>query len=307
MLESQPATSPGTTFGYMVITGLVLLDTGLFFLLVRGPLSLFSVLWGLMLLASLPLLAILAYWTICLRSARYHVVENALLIEWGGLHQVVPLAAIQSLQWGHEVTAVSASSRQTVTQFRGFRWPGLMVGQGRIREQDAFFFATRPLGQQLLLQTDTAVYAISPVDLHNFKDCLEALRTADLDAVVNLPDSNLGFLQWRFWDEWPAQLLLMASGLLNLALFGYLTAVYSHLPAQIPLHFNRWGEVDRLATPGRLFVLPIIGLTAWIVNGIGGWFFYQQEQTTPAYLLWGTAVIVQLAIWGAVLGLLAHN
>ena len=114
MLESQPSTSPGTTFGYMVIVGLVLLDAGLFFLLVRGPITLFSVLWGLMLLASLPLLAVLAYWTASLRSVRYHVVGNALLIEWGGLQQVVPLATIQSLQWGHEVAAVSTSSRQAV-------------------------------------------------------------------------------------------------------------------------------------------------------------------------------------------------
>ena len=279
----------------MVIVGLVLLDAGLFFLLVRGPITLFSVLWGLMLLASLPLLAVLAYWTASLRSVRYHVVGNALLIEWGGLQQVVPLATIQSLEMGGETA---------VTHFRGLRWPGLMVGRGQMLGQDAFVFATRPLAQQLLLLTETAVYAISPIDLQNFKDCLEALRTAQLDEAVDLPDSQLGFLQWRFWDEWPAQLLLMASGLLNLVLFGYLTAVYDRLPAQVPLHFNQLGEVDRLAAPGRLFVLPVIGLLAWIVNGIWGWIFYQQDQKMPAYLLWGTAVIIQLAVWGAVLGLL---
>ncbi len=298
MLESQPATSPGTAFGYMVIVGLVLLDAGLFFLLVRGPVSLFSVLWGLMLLASLPLLAILAYWTASLHSACYHVVGNALLIEWGGLQQVVPLASIQSLELGGETA---------VTQFRGFRWPGLMVGQGRLLEKDAFVFATQPANQQLLLRTETAVYAISPVDLQNFKDCLEALRTAQLDETVDLPDSHLGFLQWPFWDEWPAQLLLMASGLLNLVLFGYLTAVYNRLPDQVPLHFNQAGEVDRLAAPGRLFVLPVIGLIAWIVNSVWGWIFYQQNQKVPAYLLWGTAVIVQLAVWGAVLNLLNYR
>lgn len=296
MLESQPSTSPGTTFGYMVIVGLVLLDTGLFFLLIRGPITLFSTLWGLLLLVSLPLLAILTYWTLSLRSARYHVVGNALLIEWGSLQQVVPLATIQSLQWGREVTAV--------TRFRGFRWPGLMVGRGQVRGQNAFVFATRPLVEQLLLRTETAVYAISPVDLQNFKDCLEALRTADLDETVDLPDSHLGFLQWRFWDEWPAQLLLAAAGLLNLVLFGYLTAVNGRLPAQVPLHFNQLGEVDRLAMPDTLFVLPVIGLIAWIINGVWGWVFYQQDQTMPAYLLWGTAVIVQLAAWGGLLGLL---
>ena len=122
MLESQPSTSPGTAFGYTGMVGLVLLDVGLFLLLVRGPITLWSFLWGVLLLVSLPLLAILAYWTSSLKMARYHVVENALLIEWGSLRQVVPLAAIQLVQMGQTTTAV--------TRFRGLRWPGLMVGLG---------------------------------------------------------------------------------------------------------------------------------------------------------------------------------
>ena len=296
MLESQPSTSPGTAFGYTGMVGLVLLDVGLFLLLVRGPITLWSFLWGVLLLVSLPLLAILAYWTSSLKMARYHVVENALLIEWGSLRQVVPLAAIQLVQMGQTTTAV--------TRFRGLRWPGLMVGLGRLLEREAFVFATRPLPEQLLLLTETAVYAISPVDLENFTACLEALRQAEPVGAAEPPVSYLGFLQWRFWDDWPAQLMLLATGLLNLALFAYLTIVYGRLPAQVPLHFNRLGEVDRLAAPDRLFVLPVIGLTAWIVNGLWGWFFYQQAQKLPAYLLWGTAVVIQLAVWGALLGLL---
>ncbi|MCB9421111.1 MAG: DUF1648 domain-containing protein [Ardenticatenaceae bacterium] len=271
------------------MVGFILLDVVLFMLLIRGPITLLSFLLGVLLLASLPLLAVVAYWTSSLSTTRYHVVENALLIEWGSLRQVIPLAAIESLQPGGKIT-----------QFRGLRWPGLMIGRGQIDGQVAVVFATRPAAEQLLLKTETAVYAISPVDLENFKNCLEALRTAEMAEPVDLPESHLGFLSWSFWNEWPAHLLLAASGLLNLALFGYLTAVYNHLPAQVPLHFNQLGQVDRLAAPNRLFLLPLIGLTVWLVNGTGGWFFYQQSQKLPAYLLWGTAVLVQLAIWGAV-------
>ncbi|MCB9444550.1 MAG: DUF1648 domain-containing protein [Ardenticatenaceae bacterium] len=289
MLESQPSTSPGTIFGFSCMVGFILLDVVLFMLLIRGPITLLSFLLGVLLLASLPLLAVVAYWTSSLSTTRYHVVENALLIEWGSLRQVIPLAAIESLQPGGKIT-----------QFRGLRWPGLMIGRGQIDGQVAVVFATRPAAEQLLLKTETAVYAISPVDLENFKNCLEALRTAEMAEPVDLPESHLGFLSWSFWNEWPAHLLLAASGLLNLALFGYLTAVYNHLPAQVPLHFNQLGQVDRLAAPNRLFLLPLIGLTVWLVNGTGGWFFYQQSQKLPAYLLWGTAVLVQLAIWGAV-------
>lgn len=296
MLESQPATSPGTTFGYTSMLGLILLDVGLFLLLLRGPITLLSFLWGVLLLASLPLLALLAYWTSSLKTAHYHVVEHALLIEWGSLRQVVPLAAIQSLQLGSEVTAV--------TRFRGLRWPGLIVGRGLIDEREVFIFATRPQPEQLLLLTDTAVHAISPVDLENFQACLAALLTPEMKTAADLPESHLGFLRWRFWDDWPGQLLLLAAGLLNMTLFAYLTAMYGRLPAQVPLHFNRSGEIDRLAAPDRLFILPIIGLLAWLLNSAWGWIFYQLDQKLPAYLLWGTAVVIQLAVWGAVLGLL---
>lgn len=296
MLESHPSTSPGVAFGYALMAGLILLDVGLSALLLRGPVMLLSFLWGVLLLVSLPLLAVMAYWTSSLGTVRYHVAEDALMIEWGSMQQVIPLADIQSLQLGQEATAV--------TRFRGLCWPGLIVGRGRFLNRDAYVFATRPQAEQLLLHTETAVYAISPVDLENFKDCLEALRRAKLDEAGQWPDSHLGFLQWSFWDDWPAQLLLTAAILFNLALFAYLTAVYGRLPDQVALHFNRLGEVDRLAPPGKLFVLPLIGLIAWIVNGLWGWIFYQQEQKLPAYLLWGTAVLIQLGVWGAVLGLL---
>ncbi|MEJ2750510.1 MAG: PH domain-containing protein, partial [Anaerolineae bacterium] len=222
MLESHPSTSPGVTVGYALMAGLIALDSGLFVLLLRSPVTLLSFLWGLLLLVSLPLLAVLAYWTSSLGAVRYHVVEEMLLIEWGGLRQVIPLAAIQLLELGREATAV--------TRFRGLRWPGLMIGRGRLEEQDVFIFATRSQAEQLLLHTETAVYAISPVDLENYRDCLVALRAAQPGETTEWPDSNLGFLQWQLGDDWPTQLLLAAAVVLNLALFAYLTAVYGRLP-----------------------------------------------------------------------------
>jgi hypothetical protein len=297
MLESQPATSPGTTFGLLALIGLVLLDVGLLIPLLGGQITVLSSLSGLLLMGSLPLLLLIAYWTSSLRAARYHVENQLLWIEWGSLRQVIPLAAIQSLELGQNDTAV--------TRFRGLRWPGMIMGQGQIQGKSAYIFAARPAAEQLLVHTDTAVYAISPVDLANFTDCLEALRAAHQGEPSDLPPSRLGFLEWRFWDDRLAQLFLAASVVLNGALFVYLTAVYGRLPAQVPLHFDQAGNVDRLAAPGNLFVLPIIGLMTWTLNGVGGWLFYQQKHRLPAYLLWGTAVTVQLAAWGALFGLLA--
>ena len=61
-----------------------------------------------------------------------------------------------------------------------------------------------------------------------------------------------------------------------------------------------------MGPPTRLFVLPLLGLLAWLSNGAIGWAVYQaQGEKAIAYLLWGAAVLVQLVTWIAVLLLLA--
>ena len=102
-----------------------------------------------------------------------------------------------------------------------------------------------------------------------------------------------------------AQVTLVLAAVLNVLLFVYLAVQVGRLPAEVPLHFNRLGQVDRLGPPAGLFVLPLAGLLAWLVNGLAGWWFYLGRQERPvALVLWGAAVVVQVAAWAAVLGLL---
>jgi hypothetical protein len=103
-----------------------------------------------------------------------------------------------------------------------------------------------------------------------------------------------------------AQVVLAAAALLNALLFIYLAVQVGRLPAEVPLHFNQLGEVDRVGPPAGLFLLPLAGLLAWLVNGLIGWWFYLGRQERPvALVLWGAAVVVQVIAWSAVLGLLA--
>lgn len=311
MLESRPSPTPGNFFGYTLLAGIVLLDAGLLWLLIREPVTILSFLWGLSLLASLPVIALVAYSTASLPAMRYHVVDNALFIEWGRIRQVIPLAQIQALLPGEKL--------ETITAFHGIRWPGYLVGRGRVDHRgrterltdeathyDAVFFATRPLTQQLLVITDAMAYGVSPMDLENFADCLAALRLAALAGAAGSPPSHLSFLSWPIWRDRLAQMMWATAMVLNGFLFAYLCTIYSRLPALVPLHFNESGIVDRVETPANLFILPLVGLMAWLVNGLSGWLFYHWRSEKPlAFILWGTAIVVQLAAWAAVLGLLA--
>lgn len=305
MLESRPPHARGTLFGYALVAGIILLDAGLLLLLASQPVSFLSFLWGALLLASLPAVAFISFWASALPTARYHVEGEALVIEWGRIRNVVPLAVIRSL--------VSGDSGIEIRRFRGLCWPGCYVGYGYadiaqqgIEQLETLFFATRPPKQQLLLVTDTAAYGVSPSDLDNFADCLEALRPSQSSDYASTPTPATGFLQWHFWRDRRAQILLAIPILLNGALFAFLCMIFGRLPVAVPMHFDGAGMVDRLTSPANLFVLPFIGLLTWLMNFAVGWIFYWERNERPlATLLWTATVGVQLTTWVALVGLLA--
>jgi hypothetical protein len=305
MLESRPPQAPGTIFGLGLITGLVLVDLGFLLLLVSQPVTVLTFLWGGVLLASVPAVAFIAFWVSSLAATRYHVEHGTLVIEWGRIRQVVRLDQIRSLILGESV--------KEVRNFRGVRWPGYFVGHGQvitddqsIADYDVHFFATRPLNQQLILTTESNAYGLSPADLNNFVDCLEALRVPQQAGDRDAPEADVTFLAWQIWKDRPAKVAMAAAIFLNAALFVYLGAVFGRLPASVPLHFNHQGVVDRITSPASLFVLPFLGLVAWMFDGALGWMFYQvKEERVLAFLLWGAAILVQVITWIALVGLLA--
>ena len=105
----------------------------------------------------------------------------------------------------------------------------------------------------------------------------------------------MGILDWSIWLERRSLLLISTAVALNLTLFAFLSVIYSRLPAEVPLHFSQVGVVDRAGSPSGLFVLPLIGVVAWIAAVILGWFFYFLRHEKPvAYIVWGVTVVIEL-------------
>jgi uncharacterized membrane protein len=96
--------------------------------------------------------------------------------------------------------------------------------------------------------------------------------------------------------------LLGAAVLVNLALFGYLSARFPGLDFQLPLHFNNLGYVDRIGAKVELFALPIIGLIILGTNLVLGLLLYRRERA-GSYLLWGSSAVVQGLFWLATFSL----
>ena len=303
MLDSHPPLSPGRIVGLALSTILFLLDIGFIVLLFVVPVGIFTVLLGLMILASLPLVGIVIYVTAGISRARYRVESGLLLIEWGRLVQAVPLHTI--------LEVLPSDSIQEESDFRGIRWPGCMIGQGKAlltdgRELGTSYYATRLLEEQILIVTDKMTYGLSPADPINFIASLRALMESDLGEEDTAAYAEMDILNWSIWPEKKALVLLGVSLILNLLLLATLAILHSRLPDQVSLHFSQFGDADRTGSPSELFILPLIGLLAWVGAAIGGWFFYYLRHEKPvSYIILGFTVFIDIATWIAIIGLIA--
>ena len=307
MIETHPVRSPGTAAGYALAAGLVLLDAGLLVLLLNEPVTVLSFLWATLVFLSLPALALIVYWTAALARARYVVGEEALTIDWGPLHHVIPLAEVQAV--------LSGAGGGNVVHFRGLRWPGYYLGRGQIVDHPhtsgtVHLFASRPQAQQLLVKSGQGTYALTPDDSGRFRASLEALLAVggdngELEGGGTLPMVSSGWLSWPIWRDSSAQGLPLLALLLNALLFLTLTALYPQLQAILPLQLDAAGSIVRSGPARRLFFLPLFGLLAWLLNTPLGWFFYRlRDEQVVAYLLWTATAVVQIGAWVAIIVLL---
>jgi uncharacterized membrane protein len=99
--------------------------------------------------------------------------------------------------------------------------------------------------------------------------------------------------------------LLLGGGLVGaLILFGLLMVRYPDLPNALAFQYNIDGEPLVVRDKTALFLLPMIGLLAWLVNGLWGLWMVYRAQITGAYMLWGGAIVVQLCSLMALISLI---
>jgi uncharacterized membrane protein len=98
--------------------------------------------------------------------------------------------------------------------------------------------------------------------------------------------------------------LLAATVILMTGLFLWLATVYYQLPDLLPLHFDVYGNPDRIGERSEIFVLPAIGLVVNTVNiGIGLLLRLRLRMVFASYLLWSGALLMQVLLWIAALNI----
>jgi len=287
----------GTQTGLLFIVGLVVLDIFGLIGITTQPIGPLTFILALLILASIPLLALIGYQLYGLARSGYDVDRNAVTIQWGPIKQIVPVEAIQRIMLGVEMDG-------KVEFFRGWRWPGLMHGHGFLSEAElTMFYAATSVPQQLILVTPSVSYAISPVDTAGFIESIKARYELGPTQAVEQSNEHPAFFDWPLWSDRIAHYLLITGATMCLLLFGLVCLRYPHLPPILPLHYDVLGLPDRTGPASQAFLLPLIGLLALIVNTLLGGLFYRREKVA-AYLLWGGTLVVQVLLWIGTVNLL---
>jgi hypothetical protein len=89
-------------------------------------------------------------------------------------------------------------------------------------------------------------------------------------------------------------------------LTGFLCFRFPALARFVPLHFNTAGNPDRLGPRGQIFIIPLIGLLALVLNGTLGSVAYRRERLA-SYLLWGGSILIQVLVWAAAVGIVGQS
>lgn len=272
----KPRRSIGVLVGVAITLSLLALDVLLLSYLRRSQISPIFFICALLVVLSLPLLALLGYLVYGLFNLRYQLHRDALTIVWGATQQIIPMGSIREVvrgeDWGEEI------------KVRGVSWPGYLVGRGQIEGiGPTLFYATEPLARQLLVVTPTLAYSISPADPDGFLDAFEIRQHMGPIRLLPHEHRQSGFLSWPIWRDRLAHLLLVLGLGANLILFAYLCWRYS--------------------SRTEVFKLPAIGLIAQIANSSLG-ILIHRRQRVGAYLLLGGAIAVQLLFWLAALNII---
>jgi len=272
--------------GAAVTVWLALIDALLLVWMWRRPIDWAKFLLLVVIVASVPLILHLALRTWAAFTLEYWVDRNSITVVWANARQVIPLGRIRRIIRG----GVDNLSRTA-----WFHWPAPYLGStGRaLGLLNIKLLSTRPLPECLLLETDNAVFALSPADADGFLASLQARHS--LGPVAALEPVVLRNSPWdRVFHREAIGPLLLGAGLLGvLALFGALMWQFPDLPEALAFHYNTDGLPDVVREKDALFLLPSIGLLAWLANGAWGAWMALRDQRTGAYMLWGGAIIVQ--------------
>jgi hypothetical protein len=227
------------------------------------------------------------FWAYACYSLHYMLDNRGLTIVWGTLRHFIPMERIEEL---------SAGRGEDQPRLRGLSWPGLHVGRGQLDDQEALFYSTHRSPEEIVyVRTPAVTYAVSPQDPPRFIDAVERFKQAGrTGGTESVQRDVIG--GHPIWADRVAQWLALAAVLINLALWGYIFAIYPDLNETITIEFPPLGEITDVHSRNDILWIPAAALAVLAVNLIAGLGFQWRERAATYLLLTGS-VFLQLLFW----------
>lgn len=272
--------------GLLACFWLAAFDALLIIWALRRPIDWIKFLFIFIAVLTLPVLFYWAYRTWAAFSLRYRLEGYGLDVCWANERRTIAYDAIGQLVMGGVVEIGHPSL---------IDWPAPYLRPVRALGLDAtWMWATAPLDDCVVLRTENSAYALSPAHKQPFVETLQS-HYAKFDAQTHLLPPETASPWVHIFGGRRAGPVLIAAGFLGgLVLVGVLMINFPSLPDTLAFQYNSQGIPVAIRNKSTLFLLPIIGFLAWLVNGIGGIIMALRDQPTGAYLLWGGAIVVQV-------------
>ncbi len=245
------------------------------------------------LLATLTITGLALYWAITAFNFSYKLNRNGVIIQWGLTQHQIPFNSIKEI--------IPGTKLPPIPNFSGFKIAGLQLGRAELAEYGPIeIHATASQADSLLIVTPNRSYLVSPRFPENFLKAWQARQ----------PLGPTQEWQMGIRRKWPLNIPVLTdpltwwlsgfAALIYLLLVGYLSIIFAELPQSIPIHYDALGQPDRIADKSALITLPIAGGIVLGLNVLLGGLVYRWEKVA-AYLLGGSAIIMQLCLWVALL------
>jgi hypothetical protein len=300
-LEFGPSSYRGGLTGVLIAAVLVAAIIALVAQLINLPFSPPAFGLSVTILLLLMALAVVLYWSIATLGLRYRLDRNGIVIRWGASQLVVPIESV------HSIVPVSQTdvALGLVAAFRGRAWLGgwarrVRLSDGRI----ACLRTTASPDRSIVILTARHAYIVSPDRPATFIRGWQERQPLGPTQSWREEERRTWLLGLPIWSDHVTWGLMGGAVMTALVLQGFMAFVYDRLPTVLALHFDAFGQPDRIGQRAEVLRLPVIALLMLILDLGLGFAVYRRDRVA-AYLIWGGGIVVQMLAWGAVYTLTA--
>lgn len=230
------------------------------------------------------LVPFLSYRLYTLYSAHYTLEREHLHLRWGWRLETIPM---NNIEW-----ILPVSDLETPLRLPWLRWPGAILGYRHLPDGRLVEFLATQKQKMMLIGTPERIFAISPNDPNAF--LLAHQRLIELGSLNPSTSRSVhpSFLFARVWKSLIARYLLIIGAILSLALLIWTRLAVDQI-SHISLGYTPDGIPNEPLPAIQLLLLPILSISAYLINSILGFVFYRRDdQQSWAYLLWGNSILM---------------